>query len=348
MSTKRKISIRKILQAIVTVIVTSGCIVAIMGASKMQQTKTLNQIQLHVKNEDKYQFLDKQALWNDLVKHNNIEEHKTKLARLDIKSIEKEACKNYWVSEAQVYVDNRRNMHIYVSQRVPVARIFFENGQSFYLDASLNLLPLSEMFTYYTTIVTNVPVLANDSLNKNLRAQIVKMVKFVERDSFWSVQIAQIGITPDLKFELTPVLGTHKIIFGDTSQMTTKFNNLFSFYKKVLNRIGWDKYEQLDLRFKDQVIASPALPWKPSTKNAISNMDWVKSIMGDAVKDTVKTIVTAHVKMIAKENEIADNISSKKATPQHKQSEKAKNDSPEIHSIEPQAEKYIYQGATKN
>ena len=171
---KRNISIRKVLRAFVTLVVTAGCAVAVLGASQRQQSQTLRKIKLHVRNENKYQFLDKEQLMDDLIRHRAIREGKTRMDSLDLKAIEKGAYGNHWVSRAEVFVDNRRNLHINVTQRVPVARVFLNNGRSYYLDASLKLLPLSELFTYYTTIVTNVPILDNDSLNRDLRTQIVK------------------------------------------------------------------------------------------------------------------------------------------------------------------------------
>ena len=84
-----------------------------------------------------------------------------------------------------------------------------------------------------------------------------------------------------MEFEMYPVLGTHKILFGDTSLAKRKLENLFGFYKNILNKIGWDKYQLLDARFDDQIVASPALAWKMPAKGFISNMDWVKTIMGD-------------------------------------------------------------------
>ena len=229
MAAKRRISIRKVLQAFVTLVVTSGCIVAVLAASKKQQIQKLNNVDLYVTNGGSYQFLDKQELFNEIVTKNGIKENKTALHRLDVKAVEAAAYRNQWVARAQAYVDNNRNLHINVTQRVPVARIFYTNGQSLYLDTSLRLLPLSEMFTHYTTIVTNVPVGQSDSINRSLRSKIIKLVRFIERDTFWSSQI-------------------------------------------------------------DQVVASPSLPWKAPSKNAISNMDWLKSILGEASKDTPKVV----------------------------------------------------------
>lgn len=339
MGKKRKISIRKVLRAFVTFVAATGSVLAVLSASKIQQTKTLRNITLHVRN-DSYKFLDRQALWDKVVIQQELKKGKTKLSGLDIRKVERAALSNQWVAEAQAYVDNNRDMHIYVTQRVPVARIFFDNGQSFYLDASLRLLPLSDLFTYYTTIVTNVPVLSNDSLNKNLRSQIIRLVKFVERDSFWSAQIAQIDVTHDLKFELTPVLGTHKIVFGDTSDMQEKFNNLFAFYKKVLNRIGWDRYEILDVRYSGQVVASPTIPWKPPTRNAISNMDWVKNIMDDMTESDKKPVAVQQVP-VQKTQVFTTGDQSKKMK---EIAEKKKESQTNKKAAQPVGGKYIYQG----
>lgn len=290
MATKRKISIRKVLQALVTLIVTSSCIVAILGASTMQKDKTLAHIDIDIKNGNRYPFIDKDSLWFNLITQRGIREQKTRLAGLDIRGIEQAALRNPWVKQAEIFVDSRRRMQINITQREPVARIFLENGHSYYLDTALHLLPLPDKFTRYSVVVTNVPVLKDKATDRNLKSDIVKMVRFVERDSFWNAQIAQIIVTPDLKFELVPVLGKQRIVFGSADHMEEKFENLFAFYKNVLNKIGWDQYDALDLRFRNQVIATPAIPWTPGSKNAISNMDWLKNIIEEAPKpQTVAT-----------------------------------------------------------
>jgi len=56
--------------------------------------------------------------------------------------------------------------------------------------------------------------------------------------------------------ELIPKVGNHLIIFGDTSQMSQKFENLILFYRKGLTKVGWDKYNIINLKFKNQVVCS--------------------------------------------------------------------------------------------
>ena len=301
MAKKRKISLLKVLRALVTLVVTSCVIVGVLGASKKQGKEKIKNILLHIRNEKSHFFIDKLAMWHQLIEMRGIEVNKTTILQINVSEIEKEALQNPWVENPQVYIDNNNVLHIFVSQRRPVARVFFDNGQSFYLDPSLKLLPLSNMFTYYTTIVTNVPVYNNDSLDNDMRGRILKLVKFIDCDTFWNAQIAQVIVTAKGDFELIPVLGTQTIVFGDTTRMVEKFENLFAFYKKVFNRIGWDKYTLLDLRYKNQVVATPSIPFKPSSKNALSNMDWVKSIMDAQPKiDTGSTTLNKVISIDSK------------------------------------------------
>lgn len=293
MKGKRKISVRRVLQALVTLIVTSGCLVAVLAASKKQSSEKVSEILINVNKGQKFLFIDKDGLRKELVDLKGIKEKVTPITRINIKEIEQEAYTDPWVSKAHVYLDNESKLHINVWQKVPVARVFFENGQSFYLDQSLQLLPLSDMFTYYTTIVTNVPLFNNDSLDNDMRARLLKLVRFIDRDTFWSAQVAQVIVTEKRDFELVPVLGNQKIIFGDTVNMENKFKGLFAFYKNVLNKIGWDKYEVLDLRYKDQVVATPAIPYKVNSRNALSNMDWIKNIMEEAPKSDTGIVMSA-------------------------------------------------------
>jgi cell division protein FtsQ len=78
------------------------------------------------------------------------------------------------------------------------------------------------------------------------------------------------------------VLGRQRIIIGDTARLDEKLQNLLAFYKQVQNKVGWDQYRSIDLRYAGQVVASPALKWKAPVDRAISNINWLKAIMETA------------------------------------------------------------------
>jgi cell division protein FtsQ len=351
MSAKRKISVRKILQLVVTVIVTAGCIAAVSSASRKHEVKKISGIEINIRN-DRYQFVDKEEVKRMLLGNRHIDLQNTKVSKLNVHQMEKIISANPWVEDAQVYVDNRKVLHVNLTQRIPVARLFEQNGNSYYVDARLNTMPLSSKYTYYTTVVTNVPVLKDDSTSKALRGEIAYLVKHVERDSFWRAQVSQIVVTDDRTYELVPVLGNHRIIVGDTGRIDEKLHNLFSFYKKILNRIGWDKYEVLDVRFAGQVVASPSLPWKKPADGTMSNMNWVKTLIeADANKgaepDTPQYTVANKAAVAKVEVKAPVQSIQKPEPPKQEHKEAAKPAANTVAKAKPAAKKQIVADAKK-
>ena len=245
----------------------------------MEGEKPLSKLPLvSISNDRKYHSLEQKKIMDLAIHKRNIDIVHTPVSKLDVRGIERAIETDPWVQNAQVYIDIERVMHIEVTRRVPVARLFRADGVSYYIDSTLHTMPLSDDYTYYTNVVTNVPDLGDDSAGVGLKKQIVRLAHFINTDSFWSAQVSQIAIDSAGMFELTPVIGEQKILLGDTTRLAGKFANVMVFYKNVLNRIGWDKYQTLDVRFQDQVIASPSLPYKGPVDKAISKMNWITSI----------------------------------------------------------------------
>jgi cell division protein FtsQ len=298
MAVKRKISIRKILQVFVTAVVTTCCITAMVSASRIEDNKKLKSIVVHIKNDKKYHFIEQQEILDLVVSHQQVKLEDALISRLDVRGMEQIIMADPWVANAQVFVDNESVLQMYVTQRIPIARVFDKSNRTYYLDTTLSIMPISSNYIYYATTVTNVPDLNNDAASWALRKDIVTLVRTLQADTFWSVQISQIIVDSAGMYELVPVLGDHRIIFGDLTGMRSKLNNLFSFYKNVLNRIGWDKYETLDLRFRGQVVALPSLPYKGPVDKAVVNMNWINSIVetearndaGIKTKDSLKAV----------------------------------------------------------
>ncbi|MBA3972491.1 MAG: hypothetical protein H0X46_10205, partial [Bacteroidetes bacterium] len=91
----------------------------------------------------------------------------------------------------------------------------------------------------------------------SLLDEIYAMANYINADKFWSAQIQQIYINKDRDMELVPLAGDHKIVFGDTTFMDTKFKKLLTFYQQGLNTTGWwDKYSIINLKFKNQIVCT--------------------------------------------------------------------------------------------
>ena len=214
-------------------------------------------------NENEHDFIRKDEIANMLWQDKNIGLKQVSVSKLKLDIIEKKVKQNPWIVKADAYLDNKKDLHIDITQRIPVARLFHVNGSSSYLDKELNVLPLSNNYAYAAPVFTNVPFLGKDSLSNNLKHQIAALSLHIVADSFWNAQITQIDVQPNHTFVLIPLLGKQRIVFGDTSRMEEKLKNLMGFYQSVSKKIGWDKYDVLDLRFSNQVVATPAIGYIP-------------------------------------------------------------------------------------
>ncbi|MFW6222798.1 MAG: cell division protein FtsQ, partial [Bacteroidota bacterium] len=57
-------------------------------------------------------------------------------------------------------------------------------------------------------------------------------------------------------FEIIPRVGAHFIHFGSIDQYEWKFKKLKYLYKKGFSKEGWNKYEQINLKYKNQIICT--------------------------------------------------------------------------------------------
>jgi cell division protein FtsQ len=259
MSEKRKISFKKVLRFAVGALLVVIFMIALAAASREQDSKTINGFEVHLNDEPEYSFLQKKDIENQLLNNRDIQLSTRSIRDLDLKKMEAIAETNPWVANAEIYVDNRRILQIDVVQRKPIARIFDVFGNSYYMDSSFRQMPVRVGYTYPAVVFTNVPVYSSDSLNKILKAKMVYLSEVIGADSFWNAQISQIEVQPDQTFIATPLLGNQQIIIGDTDRIHEKLFNLLAFYKHVPEKRGWDAYKTLDLRFKGQIVAAPAM-----------------------------------------------------------------------------------------
>lgn len=264
MDEKKNISTKKVARFAVGSMLVLIFMVALIAASRYQADKAIKGVNVHLNDDKEYSFLQRKDIEKLLLDNRHIDLARTSISKLDLKQMEAIARTHPWVANADIYVDNRQLLQVSITQREPLARIFDHNGASYYLDSTLHTMPAQGVgYAYAAPVFTNVPVVRNDSQSRVLYSKIAYMSKLLSSDSFWQAQITQIEVQPDQTFVLTPLFGNQRILAGDTSRMPEKLSHLFAFYKNVSGKIGWDKYETLDIRYKDQVIASPSIGWIP-------------------------------------------------------------------------------------
>ena len=289
MAGQYKISVRKIMQALLTLVLSTGCIVAMVSASRLEGETKVKDVLVHNVNGKKYHFVeDKEILKEATEDRGVVIDTNTPIKTLDLRGMETALRKDAWIETADVHIDNNNVIHISVKQRMPMVRLFMQSGKSLYMDNSLHLMPLSKIATFYTLAVTNVPDLGTDSLGMSIKYKLRTLARAIQSDTFWNAQVSEIVMDSATCFSLVPIAGDQNIVFGDTTRLQEKLSNLYSFYLGVLNKIGWERYQTLDLRFKGQVVASPALPYTGPVDKV--NKSWIAGMIeAEARKDSLLT-----------------------------------------------------------
>lgn len=186
-------------------------------------------------------------------------------------AIEKAIRRQPYVARVTVFENNKGTVFINIRQREPLLRIINRSYESFYLDESGVLLPVNPNFSARVLVANgfiddsyrknpdfrvNILALPDSVMYDSLLTSLYRLTMYVSRDPFLKGQIAQVYVNELGEFELIPRVGNHIILLGSTEDLDAKFRKLMAFYKYGLNRIGWNKYNVINIKYKNQVVCS--------------------------------------------------------------------------------------------
>ncbi|MDR1780221.1 MAG: cell division protein FtsQ/DivIB [Tannerella sp.] len=164
-------------------------------------------------------------------------------------AIEKHLLQNKMVASADVYKTVSGAVKIIITQKTPVLRVFGNDG-SYYIDVNGEVLPADVRFATYLPVATG-------NIEKSLaKSELYKFALFLQKNAYWNEQIEQIYVHPNKEVELVPRVGNHRIILGDFSRFEEKMDNLRRFYEQAIPKIGWEKYDVINLKYRNQIVCT--------------------------------------------------------------------------------------------
>ena len=213
-------------------------------------------------------FINDKDVWQ-VINENNLSLKGEDLYKINTKILEDNLLLHPAVKNAQAFKTINGKVNIYIDQRDPIIRIYTDR-YSFYLDEEGNYIPLSRKFAAHVPIASgyipadfdwqslgSVDNLLKDSEldnNEKLMIDLYLLAKYIYENEFWKSMIEQVYINENQEFEMIPRVGSHVILFGEFKQVDEKFRNLKVLYKKGFNKVGWIKYESINLKYKDQIV----------------------------------------------------------------------------------------------
>ena len=163
--------------------------------------------------------------------------------------IEEKIAESELVSRVSVYKTPSGNVKIEISQKMPILRVFSAR-ESYYVDELGRTMPADYLYATY------LPV-ASGNIEKSLAtSELYKFALFLQKNEFWNNQIEQIYVNANQEAELIPRIGDHRIVLGSFEDFEEKMNNLRLFYEQAIPKIGWEKYEVINLNYKNQIVCT--------------------------------------------------------------------------------------------
>jgi cell division protein FtsQ len=205
----------------------------------------------------------------------NIIDHQSKnltgssIYAIDIKRLEKAVKNHPAVKDAEIYSSLTGRLIIELFQRTALIRVIDKKEKSYYIDTEGRIMPLSERYTARVVVANGnissdyfkkqvfvanpeIPDTLNDQMP--LFDRMFYLVKYISENKFWNSQIEQIYVNDNMEFELIPKVGDHLIIFGGVEEIGWKFRKLEALYKNVFGKIGWNRYNTINLKYSKQVV----------------------------------------------------------------------------------------------
>ncbi len=251
---------KKIIQWLVTslwICIGAGALVLLVAAMRKKDSKTCKGVSITITGAEKTSFVDEKDILQIIESTCGGKAEGQKLSRFRLRAIETDLEKDPWIRDVEIFFDDNEQLQVKVKEREPVARVFTTGGNTFYLDTAISRLPLSEKFSARLPVFTGFPsdVIILSQADSNLLRDIVKISLVMEKDSFRMAAIDQVDITPQRRFEMIPKVGNSLLVFGDASDVDSKFDRLKLFYKNVLPKSGLNYYSRISLEFSNQVVA---------------------------------------------------------------------------------------------
>ncbi len=178
---------------------------------------------------------------------------------------------NPYVRNAEVYTNMDGSLHLNIIQRKPIVRIVNTQNQHFYIDDKGVKMPvknncpvrvviangnITSVYTPFTAVNEqqrdDFEALSKDTVLNS----IYKIAMYLNFNDFFNAQIEEIFVNEYDEIELFPKLGDQIIILGSVDNLEEKFSKLMILYKEGFNKMGWDKYSVINLKYKNQVVCT--------------------------------------------------------------------------------------------
>jgi cell division protein FtsQ len=128
-------------------------------------------------------------------------------------------------------------------------------GADGYITKEGLIIPTSSTYTSRVLILEGnyVDQLINQG-NLDLMPELLPLIQFITQDEFWNAQVTGLEINHRNDIRIHQQVGKQVIEFGDALDFVSKFKRIEVLYKEILPRKGWNAYERISVKYKNQIV----------------------------------------------------------------------------------------------
>lgn len=241
--------IKLILKWLILLALLSYIAIASMWAIDYAEQQTLDDIVINIDKNSPTKFVTKEGVVQKLGKTADKIKH-TPIAKLNIEKLERQLSQDNSFENVECYITSDNKLQIDIVPMIPEIRVFSPDGKSYYINKDGKRIDTGNEF------FMDVPVVTGNFDQKFPAKNILPVTRHIAADDYLKNLITMIEVKSATNILLYPCIKGQVINIGDTTELTKKFDNLTLFYRKVMNHKGWETYDTISVKFRNQIVAT--------------------------------------------------------------------------------------------
>lgn len=216
-------------------------------SARRHACKPVAQISIDIDHSPNNRFVN-DKLVRSLLDGGEMNVSSTPVGNLNVFDIEQLLNRNPFVKQSQVFSDVDGTLYVKISQKIPVMRIN-TGSEEYYLSDQLTKIPMSDLYSAQV-ILAGGPITKSDFLG------LKELSDAVSADKLLKKHIIGVKKEGPNSFILFVNRGDYIIEFGKLEDFEEKFEKLKLFYDQYLDKAGLNYYSSINLKFKNQIVAT--------------------------------------------------------------------------------------------
>lgn len=146
-------------------------------------------------------------------------------------------------------ISSRGELVVRVVPLVPVMRVFFADNSYYINKDGKHIASNAEFFN-------DVPVVSGRFTRKFTPRDVLPLVNYIRKDEMLGDLVSMVVAEDAHNLLLIPRIRGQVINFGDTTRLDEKKKALRLFYTQVMPYKGWEEYDTISVKFRNQVVAT--------------------------------------------------------------------------------------------